>query len=82
MQKTHASNPDIEVRTEVRVTGADGKSRYIDAQAVNTKTGDIVDQVQVGRTNKNGTPVIRERRAMEDIDRATGFDTRYRSYDR
>ncbi len=62
--------------------GQDGKGRFIDAQAVDTRTGEIVDQVQVGRTNKNGTPVARERRAMEDIDRATDFDTRYRSYDR
>ena len=82
MQRTHANNPDIEVRTEVRVVGQDGKARYIDAQAVNRRSGQIVDQVQVGLTNKNGTPVIRERRAMYDIDRATGFDTRYRSYDR
>ena len=27
---------------------------------------------QVGRTNKDGSPVIRERRAMEDIEKATG----------
>jgi hypothetical protein len=68
--------------SEVYVKGQDGKGRFIDAQAVDTRTGEIVDQVQVGRTNKNGTPVARERRAMEDIDRATDFDTRYRSYDR
>jgi hypothetical protein len=81
MQTTYAGNPDVEVRTELRVVGQDGKVRYIDAQAVDRASGDIVDQVQVGRTNKNGTPVIRERRAMEDIDPATGFDTRYRAYD-
>ncbi len=66
----------------MRVVGLDKKARYVDAQAYNKKTDSVVDQVQVGRTNKNGTPVARERRAMNDIDRATGFDTRYRSYDR
>ena len=82
MQKKYANNPDIEVRPEVRVVGQDGQVRYIDAQAVNKRTGKIADQVQVGRSNKNNTPVIRERRNMVDIDRTTGFDTRYRSYDR
>ncbi|HSX52565.1 MAG TPA: RHS repeat-associated core domain-containing protein [Cellvibrio sp.] len=79
MQRRYGENAVI--RTEVFVKGADGKVRFLDAQAIDRKTGVILDQVQVGKTNKNGTPVIRERRAMEDIDRATGFDTRYRGYD-
>lgn len=82
MQKNNVNNPEIEVRTEVRIVGADEKVRYIDAQAVNTQTGEVVDQVQVGRTNKNGTPVMRERQAINDIDSATQFNTRYRAYDR
>jgi hypothetical protein len=82
MRTRYASAIDIEVRTEVRIVGRDGQVRYVDAQAYNVRTGEIVDQVQVGRTNKNGTPVSRERTNMEDIDRATGVDTRYRPYDR
>ena len=40
--------------------------RYADAVEVN-KNGDIVAIYQVGNVNNNGTPVIRESRAMEDI---------------
>jgi len=79
--KQYAHDPSIIVRTEVRVVGQNGQVRYIDLQAKNIKTNTVVDQVQVGRTNKSGTPVSRERRNMEDIDRATGFNTRYRAYD-
>jgi len=82
MRAKFATNPDIEVRTEARVVGKDGKVRYLDVQAVNRRTGEIVDQVQVGRTIKSGAPVIRERRAMEDIDRTTGANTRFRPYDK
>ncbi len=79
--KQYADDPSIIVRAEVRVVGHNGQVRYIDLQARNIKTNTIVDQVQIGRTNKNGTPVARERKNMEDIDRATGFNTRYRAYD-
>ena len=81
IMKQYAHDPSIIVRTEVRVVGQNGQVRYIDLQAKNIKTNTVVDQVQVGRTNKSGTPVSRERRNMEDIDRATGFNTRYRAYD-
>lgn len=82
MQRRYAGNSDIEIRTEVRVISQDGQVRYLDAQAKNIRTNQIVDQVQVGRTNKNSSPVSRERHNMAVIDRATGFDTRFRSYDR
>jgi hypothetical protein len=78
----YSNDPDIIVKTEIRIIGGDNQVRYIDVQAKNVRTNEIIDQVQVGRTNKNGIPVARERRNMEDIDRATRFDTRYRSYDR
>jgi hypothetical protein len=33
----------------------------------------MVEIHQVGRTNKNGTPVSRERKAIADIEKATGM---------
>jgi hypothetical protein len=33
----------------------------------------LIEIYQVGRTNKNGTPVKRERKAMADIENATNI---------
>jgi len=48
-----------------------GKKRFVDAAGLD-ENGNPVELHQVGRTNKDGSPVIRERRAMEDIEKATG----------
>jgi len=49
-----------------------GKKRYADAAALSEDEKPI-EIHQVGRTNKNGTPVSRERKAIEDIEKATGL---------
>lgn len=61
------------IETEVRIETPSGskKARYIDVRGINKATGEIKD-VQVGRQNKNGTPVSRERKALEDVERETG----------
>jgi hypothetical protein len=82
LTEKYRDNPDLEVITEGKVKGKDGKVRYVDVQVVNTRTGEIVEQVQVGNTTEQGAPVARERSAMEDIDQATGLDTKYRPMDR
>ena len=43
----------------------------MDVRGINPTTGEV-KYVQVGRQNKNETPVARERRALDDIEKATG----------
>lgn len=61
------------VKTEVTVRTPSGEKsrRAVDVRGNNPTTGEYKD-VQVGRQNKNGTPVARERRALDDIEKATG----------
>lgn len=61
------------VTTEVTVRTPSGEKsrRAVDVRGNNPTTGEYKD-VQVGRQNKNGTPVARERRALDDIEKATG----------
>jgi hypothetical protein len=60
-------------KKEVKIDTPGGykSSRYADLQGTNKQTGEV-ENVQVGKINKNGTPVARERRAMDDIEKATG----------
>lgn len=56
---------------EYRVDLPSGKKRYADVAALD-EDGNPIEFHQVGRTNKNGTPKKRERKAMQDIEKATG----------
>jgi hypothetical protein len=62
------------VQQEVRVQTPGGakQNRYVDVQGTNSSTGEM-QQVQVGKQNKNGTPVSRERKALDDVEKATGI---------
>lgn len=62
-----------ETKREIKVDTPKGEKskRYIDLQGKNPKTGEV-KQVQVGKQNLNKTPVARERRALDDIEQATG----------
>jgi len=55
------------------------KARYIDIIAEN-KEGDLLEVHQIGKQNKNGTPVKRERKAMADIEKATGLKVIFHPY--
>lgn len=46
------------------------------------KDGRVVERYQIGKENKNGTPVAREVRAMDDIESATGFRPSFVPYNR
>jgi len=61
------------IRNEVMVKTPNGNKskRFIDVEGTNPKTN-AVKRVQVGKQNKNGTPVSRERKALDDIEKATG----------
>ena len=61
------------VGTERTIITPNGEKtrRAVDVRGINPTTGEVKD-IQVGRQNKNGTPVARERRALDDIEKATG----------
>jgi hypothetical protein len=64
-----------QVRYEARIEtpGGEKDARYVDAQGTNTKTGES-KYVQVGVQNKNGTPVSREQKAINDLNKVIGLD--------
>lgn len=69
LRDKYADDPNVEVRREVRVKTPDGEkgSRFIDVAAVDRRTGQVIEGVQVGRETKAGNPVAREQRAIDDI---------------
>jgi len=58
------------VKKEYEIEISNDKKRFVDVAGLD-ETGNPVELHQVGRTNKDGSPVIRERRAIEDIEKAT-----------
>ena len=56
-----------------------GKSRFADIVGINS-AGDIEEIHQVGKQNKNGTPVKRERDAMKDIEKISGIKVFFHPY--
>lgn len=75
--KKRGMTTDREVK--VKTPGGNKQSRYIDVEGTNPKTG-AKEQVQVGKKNKNGTPVSRERKAMNDVQNATGNRPKFVPY--
>jgi RHS repeat-associated protein len=61
----------IETEVMVKTPGGNKGKRFIDVRGTNSKTGATKD-IQVGRKNKRGDAVARERRALDDIENATG----------
>ncbi|MDD3303773.1 MAG: hypothetical protein PHP54_02535 [Clostridia bacterium] len=61
-----------------KVERATKNHRYLDAVALD-KDGNVVEMYQVGRENKNGTPVSRERKAIYDIENAVRFNDKIRN---
>lgn len=57
----------------MKTPGGNKEKRYIDLEGRHPKTGEV-KQYQIGKQNKNGRPVSRERKAMDDVENAT--DTR------
>ena len=64
----------LDTGTELKVKTPDGEkgSRYVDAYGKDPKTGKVVETHQVGKQTKKGEPIARERRALDDIEGATG----------
>jgi len=70
-----------EIITEqtIKTLGGEKSRRAVDVRGINPTTGEVKD-IQVGRQNKNGTPVAREKRALDDIEKATGQRPIFRPY--
>jgi hypothetical protein len=60
-------------RVEVReiIVGGHKTSRYVDVVEYN-RQGQVVARHQIGLTNKDGTPVAREKKAISDIEKTGG----------
>lgn len=71
------------IKKEVMVRTPDGakSKRFVDIEGTNPVTKEV-KQVQVGKQNKNGTPVSRERKAMDDIEAVTGKRPEFRPYNK
>lgn len=61
------------IRNEVMVKTPNGSKskRFVDVEGTNPRTNEV-RRIQVGKQNKNGTPVSRERKALDDIEKETG----------
>jgi hypothetical protein len=72
----------LDTQREYMVDTPDGEKtrRYVDVVGKDPLTGDVVEMHQVGRQTKGGLPVARERRALDDIERATGTRPQYDPY--
>jgi RHS repeat-associated protein len=68
--KDQGYSVDYEVRVET--PGGNKETRYVDA--VGTKEGSPTKYVQVGVQNKSGTPVSREQKALDDLNKVIGLD--------
>lgn len=71
----------LETQREVKVETPNGEKSYrkVDVVGKDPATG-AKEQVNVGRQNKNGTPVARERRAQADIQNATKDKVKFVPY--
>ena len=68
------SKEGYEVQREVKIPTPRGSkgSRFVDVLGVKKSIGET-QMYQVGASNKDGTPVAREFRALDDIQQATGI---------
>jgi hypothetical protein len=77
--KSRGLEPDVEHMVE---TPAGRKSRrFVDVVGVD-KNGNVIEMHQVGKQNKNGTAVSRERSAINDILDATGSLPKFHPYNK
>lgn len=75
-------NRGFKAQREFKIDTPDGIKlyRFADVVAVDIFTGLLVEIHQVGISTKKGLPVSRERKAIRDIEIATGQKVIYHSY--
>jgi hypothetical protein len=79
----YKNNPNVFVGTEMQVVTPNGEkgSHFLDVGARDTKTGALIEGIQIGRQTKGEDPVARERRAIQDIKEvAPGAEITFRPY--
>jgi len=69
----------FKVLTEKAVDIENGKKRFADVAAID-ENNKVVEYHQVGLQNKNETPVSRERKAKDDIEKASGLKVIFHHY--
>ena len=71
------------IKKEVMVKTPDGtkSKRFIDIEGTNPKTGEV-KQIQVGKQTQKGNPISRERKALDDIEGATGVRPEFKPYNK
>jgi len=74
------SRKDLLTGRETKIPLENNKKRYADVTGTDFNTGDLKEIHQIGKQNKNGTPVKRERKAIEDIEKATGLKVIFHPY--
>jgi hypothetical protein len=65
----------------VPTPGGAKSKRFVDVAGVDETTEKVEEMHQVGRQNKDGQPVSRERKAMDDIEKASGKRPKFHAYD-
>jgi len=66
-------------KRESEVKLENGKKRFADVAALD-ENNNVVEYHQVGLQNKNETPVSRERKAKDDIEKASGLKVIFHPY--
>ncbi|MCP5500112.1 MAG: hypothetical protein H7A25_09435 [Leptospiraceae bacterium] len=57
-----------------------GKRRYIDVAGIDEETEAIVELHQIGKKNKNGEPVMREKRVLDEVEKEFGIRPEFHAY--
>jgi RHS repeat-associated protein len=70
---------NIKKETMVKTPGGNKEKRFMDISGKNPNTGKV-EHHNVGKSNKNGTPVSREVKALDDVQKATGTRPTFHSY--
>jgi len=70
---------DLFSDTENEVIINSNKKRFADIAAIDI-SGDVIEYHQIGKQNKDGSPVARERRAIDEIEKATGKKVWFHAY--
>ncbi len=66
-------------KTEAYVKIENGRGRFLDILAMDIE-GTPSELHQIGKQNKNGEPVARERKAIQEIEKATGKKVFFHAY--
>ncbi|WP_115968427.1 DUF6443 domain-containing protein [Chryseobacterium pennae] len=71
------------IKKEVMVRTPDGTKtkRFVDVEGTNPTTGEV-KQIQVGKQTQKGKPISRERKALDDIEGATGVRPEFKPYNK